>query len=490
MAKKTKDDAFMTVARETSHAAPVPERLKHFNEMYPLLPAEKIAEQATRCMQCGTPFCHNYGCPLGNIVPEWNQLVARGRWKEAVDLLHVTNNFPEITGRICPALCEAACTLSGSGAEAVTIRQMELHIVERGWKEGWVRPMPPRQETGKTVAVVGAGPSGLAAAQQLRRAGHKVTVFEREKKAGGLLRYGIPNFKLEKWILDRRIEQMQAEGVVFECGVEVGRDFSAAYLKRSFDAIVLTIGAWEPRDLPVPGRDLKGIHMAMDFLSQQIKKMDGETFPPETNIDAKGKTVVIIGGGDTGSDCLGTSLRQGAKAVYQFELLPKPPSGTDPENPWPQYPRILRTSSSHEEGGIRRWCISTSEFLGKNGVLTGLKGCEVTWKTPEGGGRPAMVPVPGSEFQMDCELVLLAMGFVHCQHPGLVKDFGFALDPRGNIQCGKDMMTSVPGVFVAGDATSGASLVVRGIAAGRRAAHYADAYLMGESVLPNVPEIA
>lgn len=487
---KSKDDAFINIPRETSHAEPVEKRVTHFHEMYDRLPEAKILEQATRCMQCGTPFCHNHGCPLGNVIPEWNTLVAQNRWKEALDLLHSTNNFPEVTGRICPALCEAACTLTGSGGEPVTVRQMELNIVEKGWAEGWIVPMPPSEETGKSVAIIGAGPAGLAAAQQLRRAGHAVTVFEREKKPGGLLRYGIPNFKLEKTVLDRRIAQMEAEGVVFECGVEVGRDFSAAYLKRSFDAVIITIGAWEPRDLPVPGRDLKGVHFAMEFLSQQIRKMDGEVFSPETTIDAKGKTVVVIGGGDTGSDCLGTSIRQGAKAVYQFELLPKPPADTDPANPWPDYPRIYRTSTSHEEGGIRRWCITTKEFVGKDGVLTGLSGAEVSWSTPENGGRPQMQLVPGSDFEMECDIVLLAMGFVHAQHPGMVEDFGVSLDPRGNVTCGKNMMTDVDGVFVAGDANTGASLVVRGIAAGRRVAHYVDGYLMGESVLPNVPDLS
>lgn len=427
-------------------------------------------------MDCGIPFCHSFGCPVKNRIPDWNEMVYRGKWKQALDLLHQTCNLPEITGRVCPAPCEAACTLA-INQPAVTIRHLELQIVEHGWREGWILPEPPERKTGKRVAVVGSGPAGLPAAQTLARCGHDVVVFEKSDRVGGMLRYGIPDFKLEKWILDRRLEQMKAEGVVFETGVNAGVDVSAAYLRRSFDAIVLAAGSTVPRDLQVPGRDLQGIHFAMEFLKQQNRSNAGDAIPLSERISADGKRVVVIGGGDTGSDCIGTSRRQGAASITQIELLPKPPDCRAETNPWPTWPVVLRTSTSQEEGCERMWSIQTKEFFGEGGQVRKLRCEKLEWAQPDAAGRLKFREIPGSEFDLQADLVLLAMGFVHVEHGPLVRDLGVALDPRGNIVVDGDFMTTVPGVFGAGDAVLGASLVVRSIDAGRQAAEGADRYL-------------
>lgn len=479
-----KADAFLNIERKIFEKQPVAQRLGHYREIYLEMSEEDMTAQASRCMDCGVPFCHGSGCPLGNVIPEWNELIFRSRWKEASALLHLTNNFPEITGRVCPALCEASCTL-GIDGQPVTVRQNELAIVEKAWAEGWIFPEPPQTETGKKVCIVGSGPAGLAAAQQLRRAGHEVTVFEKSDRIGGILRYGIPDFKLEKWILDRRLAQMRAEGVQFETDVRVGADISSSYLLKRFDAVGICVGAGVPRDLPVPGRELFGVHFAMDYLVQQNRILAGLPLAG-SEINAAGKKVVIIGGGDTGADCLGTSLRQGALSVHQLEILPRPPIERDPATPWPMWPNILRTSPAHEEGGERRWSVGTSEFIGESGRVKRLRGHEVRWIDSVDGGPPKMEKVKGSEFVMDAQLVLLAMGFVHPDHNELLDDIGLAYDRHGNIQIDENMMTSMPKVFAAGDAASGASLVVWGIASGRRMARQIDLYLMGESSLPDV----
>jgi glutamate synthase (NADPH/NADH) small chain len=467
-----KVDAFLNIQRRTASLEEVDERLRHYRDFHISLSEEGLRDQASRCMDCGVPFCHGYGCPLGNLIPEWNDLVYQGRWQEACDRLHYTNNFPEITGRVCPSPCEAACTL-GIGDDAVTIRQSELAIVERGWAEGWIKPLTPKEETGKKVAVIGSGPAGMAAAQQLRRKGHAAWLFERDDALGGLLRYGIPDFKLEKWVLDRRLNQMAEEGVNFELSVEVGKDLSAEYLLKRFDAVCLCMGAREARDLEVPGRELEGVHQAMEYLSQQNRRVAGKPVSgPEIN--ARDKKVVIIGGGDTGADCLGTALRQGALSVHQFEILPKPPADRDESTPWPEWPLMLRTSPAHMEGGERRWSVATSRFLGKGGKLTGLKGHEVRWSDPDENGRRQMSKVKGSEFNMEADLVLLAMGFTQPEHNGLLDNLGVAYDGRGNVQAGPDLETSVPGIFAGGDVQTGAWLVVRAIAAGRRMADSVD----------------
>ncbi len=467
-----KVDAFLNIPRRTASLEEVGERLGHYRDFHISLSEDDLMDQASRCMDCGVPFCHGYGCPLGNLIPEWNDLVYHGRWQEACDRLHYTNNFPEITGRVCPSPCEAACTL-GVGDDPVTIRQSELAIVERGWAEGWIEPLSPKEETGKKVAVIGSGPAGMAAAQQLRRAGHGVWLFDRDDALGGILRYGIPDFKLEKWVLDRRLEQLQEEGVVFELNVDVGRDLSAQYLLKRFDAICLCVGARESRDLDIPGREQKGVHQAMDYLVQQNRRVAGKPVE-ETEIHARDKKVVIIGGGDTGADCLGTALRQGAVSVHQFEILPRPPAARAESTPWPDWPLMLRTSPAHLEGGERRWSVATSKFLGKGGQLTGLKGHEVRWGEPDDSGRSQMTKVKGSEFTMEVDLVLLAMGFTQPEHNGLLDGLGVAYDERGNVLAGPDLETSVPGIFAAGDVQTGAWLVVRAIAAGRRMAASVD----------------
>jgi glutamate synthase (NADPH/NADH) small chain len=468
--------------RELPQRRPVPLRLRDWQEVYEEFDGETLREQATRCMDCGIPFCHN-GCPLGNLIPEWNDLVRRGNWGDAVERLHATNNFPDFTGRLCPAPCEPACVL-GINQDPVTIKQIELEIIERAFDDGTVVPLPPDTLTGKSVAVIGSGPAGLAAAQQLTRAGHNVTVFEREDRIGGLLRYGIPEFKMEKRVLDRRLDQMRAEGTEFRAGVNVGVDITAAQLRADFDAVVLAGGATAWRDLPIPGRELDGIHQAMEFLPwgnrQALDELDDAVLdehgqPP---LNARGKRVVIIGGGDTGADCLGTVHRQGAASVHQFEIMPRPPDVRAASTPWPTYPLVYRVSSAHEEGGERVFSVNTQEFLGQDGHVTALRAHEVALRD----GRFAKVD--GSEFELEADLVLLAMGFVGPETGGLLNDLGVTLTERGNVARGADFDTSVPGVFVAGDMGRGQSLIVWAIAEGRAAAAGVDRFLMGTTALP------
>ncbi len=465
--------------RETPKRRPVPLRLRDWNEVYEDFDHEALQHQAARCMDCGIPFCHN-GCPLGNLIPEWNDLVYRDRWQDAIERLHATNNFPEFTGRLCPAPCEASCVL-GINADPVTIKQVEVEIIDNAWDEGWVQPNRPHLVTGKSVAVVGSGPAGLAAAQQLTRAGHDVTVFERADRIGGLLRYGIPEFKMEKRHIDRRLEQMEAEGTKFRAGVDVGVDVTAEELREEFDAIVLAGGATDWRDLPIPGRELDGVHQAMEFLPWANKVQEGDPVlgpdgqPP---ITAKDKRVVIIGGGDTGADCLGTSLRQGARSVHQFEIMPRPPEERADSTPWPTYPLMFRVSSAHEEGGERVFSVNTERFVGSSGKITGLRAHEVEMKA----GR--FEKVEGSDFELPTDLVLLAMGFVGPEKTGLLADLGVELTDRGNVARNADFETSVPGVFVAGDMGRGQSLIVWAIAEGRAAAAGVDRHLMGHTALP------
>ncbi len=472
MAKPT---GFIEYKRQEVGYRPVDDRVKDYNEIEVHLTEEDLRTQAARCMDCGIPFCQGMGCTLCNDIPDFNDMIYQGKWKKALDILHATNNFPEFTGRICPALCEASCTLNLND-DAVLIRHIENQIAEKGWEEGWIVPQPAEVKSGKKVAVIGSGPAGLAAAQQLARAGHDVTVYEKDDRIGGLLRYGIPNFKLDKSVIDRRLAQMEAEGVKFETGINVGKDLSVSYLKSHFDAICITIGAGQPRDLGVEGRELKGVHFALELLGQQVKINLGDKIPADQIISAKGKNVLVVGGGDTGSDCVGTSIRHGAKSVTQCEILPQPPEARDDNsNPWPYWPRIMRTSSSHKEGCQRRWCINTKKLIGKGGVVKKAVCCEVKWEMVD--GRYQMSEVPGSEFELDVDLVLLAMGFVHPVHNGLLEDLGVELDNRGNVQLDANYMSSVPGVFAAGDANRGASLVVHCIWEGRQAAAAISSYL-------------
>jgi len=470
-----KVSGFLEYQREVPDRRPVDERVNDWFEIYNPFPEEKIRLQGARCMDCGIPFCHT-GCPVSNIIPDWNDLVWRGRWREASRVLHATNNFPEFTGRICPAPCEASCVLA-INEPAVTIKNIEKTIVDRAWEEGWIVPELPPLRTGKRVAVVGSGPAGLAAAQQLARAGHAVTVFEKSDRIGGLLRYGIPNFKMEKHLIDRRIAQMGLEGVEFVVNAHVGGNVPTSDLRRDFDAILLAGGAEQPRDLAVPGRELNGIHFAMEFLPQSNKVCEGDSVPHQ--ILATGKHVVIIGGGDTGADCLGTSHRQKAAHISQFELLPKPPDSRAPQTPWPLWPMQLRVESSHEEGGLRDWSVSTVRFSGDaHGNVTKLHGVRV-------GPPPKFEALPGTEFEMDVDLVLLAMGFTGPVRSGLLDDLGVALDARGNVAADQNYMSSEPGVFAAGDARRGQSLVVWAIAEGRKAARRIDGFLLGTSNLPD-----
>jgi glutamate synthase (NADPH/NADH) small chain len=475
-----KPTGFLEYSRETPKRRPVEQRVHDWLEVYEEFPLEKLKTQAARCMDCGIPFCHQ-GCPLGNIIPDWNDLVYRDKWRDAIDRLHATNNFPEFTGRLCPAPCETACVL-GINADPVTIKQVELEIIDYAWQAGWVRPEPPTHRTGKTVAVIGSGPAGLACAQQLARAGHVVTLYERDDRIGGLLRYGIPDFKMEKRILDRRLEQMEAEGVVFRPGVNVGKDVDARDLLEEFDALCLTGGATQARDLQVPGRELRGVHFAMDYLPMQNRRNAGDEIPDDRFISAKDKRVIILGGGDTGADCLGTALRQGAREVLQYEILPKPPPGRPPDQPWPLYPNVYRVSSAHEEGGVRDYSIMTTRLTGESGRLTTLHGVRVEFVNEN--GRQVMREIPGTEFSEPVDLLLLAMGFLGPERGGLLEQLGVRLTERGNVWADENKMTSVPGVFTAGDMTRGQSLIVWAIAEGRTAARSIDLYLMGDTLLP------
>jgi glutamate synthase (NADPH/NADH) small chain len=472
---------FIDVKRKKARERPIHLRVLDWREVYLPSPDAEVRDQGSRCMDCGIPFCHQ-GCPLGNQIPEWNDLVYRQRWQSASERLHATNNFPDFTGRLCPAPCEGSCVL-GINDEPVTIKNIELSIVDRAFSEGWIRARRPVRRTGKGVAIVGSGPAGLAAADQLNHAGHWVTVFERADRPGGLLRYGIPEFKLEKHVLDRRLALLADEGIVFENGVTIGEDISAAELRQHFDATVLCCGAEAPRDLDVPGRDLRGIHYAVDYLTQQNRRCEGDDVPEADLITASGKRVVIIGGGDTGADCLGTAHRQGALSVHQFELLPRPPEARPSDNPWPQWPRIFRTSAAHDEGGERLFSISTERFAGDDqGRVRALQAVEVSMVRDQRGVR--FEPVPGSEFELPAELVLLAMGFVGPRRGGVVSELGLRLTDRGNVWRDENWMTSEAGIFTAGDMQRGQSLVVWAIADGRSVARAVDAYLMGESSLP------
>jgi len=471
---------FLEIHRAKPKTRPVAERIRDWQEVYLPVAEQDLRNQGARCMDCSIPFCHQ-GCPLGNIIPDWNDLVYKNRWREAIDRLHATNNFPEWTGRLCPAPCEASCVL-GINDDAVTIKSIEQAIVDRAFDEGWIVAEPPTHRTGKRVAVVGSGPAGLAAAQQLNRAGHTVTVFERDDRIGGLLRYGIPEFKMEKRFLNRRLDLLDAEGVTFRTGVNVGVDLTAAELRATFDAIVLTGGAGWARDLNVPGRELAGIHFAMEYLTQQNRRCEGDAVAADARITAEGKHVVIIGGGDTGADCYGTVLRQGAKSVHQLELLPRPPADRAPNNPWPEWPNIFRVAPAHEEGGERVFSVSTQRFTGDaEGRVRQLHTVKVA-RTQEG-GRTEFKPIAGSEHAMDADLVLLAMGFVGPERTGLLTDLDVRFTERGNVWTDERWMTSVPGVFAAGDMQRGQSLIVWAIAEGRSAAQGVDSYLMGSSTL-------
>ncbi|MBM4148473.1 MAG: glutamate synthase subunit beta [Lentisphaerae bacterium] len=470
-----KETGFLEYGRHEPGYRPKDDRLKDYRAVELRLSDDELYRQAARCMDCGVPFCHGCGCPLSNIIPEFNDHVYHHRWKEALDLLIATNPFPEVTGRICPAPCEGSCVL-GINDKPVAIRLVELAIIEKAFERGYIAPQPPANRRGERVAIVGSGPAGLAAADILNRSGFNVVVYENAKKAGGILRYGIPDFKLEKWVLDRRVDLMQKEGIVFEMGVEVGNDVSYRFLQSRFDALVLTGGAREPRDLKAPGRELDGIHFAMTYLVQQNRRNGGELCPGEKDILAGGKAVVVIGGGDTGSDCVGTALRQGAKSVMQFEILPKPPPERSPATPWPMWPDMLRESSSHKEGGARRWCVTTDSFEGADGKVTALNCAEVEWVASKD-GRKTPRKIAGSEFRVEADLVLLAMGFVGPGRNLLVEELGLKMDPRGFIARDDNRMTSSSGIFVAGDMTQGASLVVRAIEDGKCTARGVAAYL-------------
>ena len=477
MAKVT---GFMEYKRAMQPYRPVEERIKDWNQVMAPWQVDPLKDQAARCMDCGIPFCHQ-GCPLGNLIPDWNDLVYRDQWQDAIKRLHATNNFPEFTGTLCPAPCEGSCVL-GINDDPVTIKGVELTIIDKAWSNGWVTPQIAQKKTEKKIAIVGSGPAGLAAAQQLARAGHEVTVFERADRIGGLLRYGIPEFKMEKRVIDRRMEQMIAEGVTFKTNMHVGDNVSVAELRNNFDALVLTGGACAARDLPAEGRELNGIHQAMEYLPMQNRICEGDA-KPENFISAEGKHVVIIGGGDTGADCLGTANRQGAKSVHQLEIMPKPPEARADNNPWPEWPRIFRTASAHEEGVERVYSVSTKRFVDDGaGNLRALELISVEMKNDN--GRISFEEIAGSEKTLPCDLALLAMGFVGPEKPGMLEQLGVGLDERGNVACDQNWMTSVEGVFTAGDMQRGQSLIVWAIAEGRSAAQAVDTYLMGKSQLP------
>jgi glutamate synthase (NADPH/NADH) small chain len=471
---------FMELQRISEVALPIADRVRNYREFVLALKDDEASRQGARCMDCGIPFCQS-GCPVNNIIPDWNDLVYRQQWRQALEVLHSTNNFPEFTGRICPAPCEAACTLNINN-DAVGIKSIEHFIIDKGWEEGWVVPRPPARKTGRRVGVIGSGPAGLACAQQLARAGHDVVVFDKADRIGGLLRYGIPDFKMEKHLIDRRMAQMSLEGVEFRPGVHVGTDYPAQRMLQEFDAVVMAGGAEQPRDLPVPGRDLAGVHFAMEFLPQQNRVVAGDAVPGQ--IMATGKRVVVIGGGDTGSDCVGTSNRHGAKSVVQFELLPQPPERENKDLVWPYWPVKLRTSSSHEEGCQRDWAVATKRFEGRDGRVTKLVAVRVEWQKGAD-GQTRMVEVPGSEFELEADLVLLAMGFLGPVRKGLLEQLGVACDARGNVQADTEgYRTSVAKVFAAGDMRRGQSLVVWAIREGRQCARAVDEFLMGHSELP------
>jgi glutamate synthase (NADPH/NADH) small chain len=473
---------FMEFERQEPHYPPVPERVRNYREVIVPLDYAEVARQGARCMDCGIPFCHS-GCPVNNIIPDWNDLVYRDEWRQALEVLHSTNNFPEFTGRICPAPCEAACTLNIND-DPVSIKAIEQAIIDRGWAEGWVKPQSPLAKTGKKVAVVGSGPSGLACAQQLARTGHDVVVFEKNDRIGGLLRYGIPDFKMRKDIIDRRVEQMRAEGVEFRVNQHVGINVPVADLMQEFDALALCGGAEEPRDLNVPGRELQGVHFAMEFLPQQNRRGAGDCVPEELSITARDKHVIVMGGGDTGSDCIGTSIRQGAASVTQLELLPQPPEQENKALTWPYWPMKLRTSSSQEEGCDRDWSVLTKALIGANGRVKKLRAIRLEWVRGANGAMQ-MREIPGSEFELRAELVLLAMGYLHPVHKGMIEQLGVKLDNRGNITADTlRYQSSIPKVFAAGDMRRGQSLVVWAIREGRQAARAIDEFLMGASELP------
>jgi len=461
---------FLKVKRQKSHYRPVCERIKDFKEVSLLRSDEHSKEQASRCMDCGVPFCH-WGCPLGNYIPEWNDFMFRGQWQKAIEVLDATNNLPEITGRICPALCEYACVL-GINDDPVTIRENELSIIEHAFKKGLLGPTQPKRHTDKKIAVVGSGPAGLACADQLNQAGHNVTVFEKADKIGGILRYGIPDFKLEKWILDRRIGMLEKEGVKFKTNSNIGIDYPILKLKKEFDVVCVACGSRVPRDLNIPGRELKGIHFAMDYLIEANKAVGARHAVP-LHMDAKGKRVVVIGGGDTGADCVGVAHRQGAKCVVQIELLPRPAECRTNDFPWPKYPMILKTSTSHEEGADRKWAVLTKKFLGKNGQLEKLSCIDVA-------------QISDVEFEIEADLAILALGFLHPEKKGLVEKLNLKLDQRGNIETKEDYMTSIKDVFSCGDMHRGQSLIVWAISEGRQCAYYIDKYLMGNTNLPKI----
>lgn len=467
---------FMEFERNEPGYRPVAERIKDYTAVEKRLSPAELTDQAARCMDCGIPFCHGMGCSLENLIPEFNDHAYHGRWKEALDILLATDNFPEFTGRICPALCEGSCVL-GINKEPVAIRQIELEIIEKGFDLGYMNPKPPAVRRKERVAVLGSGPAGLTIADTLNHAGYGVVVYDADARPGGILRYGIPEFKLEKWVVDRRIDLMRAEGVVFENQVLVGEDISYHYLQNRFDAICLSGGARDARDIKVPGRELKGIHFAMDFLVQQNKRLGGEPVEAGTEILATGRNVLVIGGGDTGSDCVGTSVRHGAKSVTQIEILPQPPPTRSATTPWPMWPLQLRVSSSHKEGCARRWCVATKEFMGQAGQVKGIRAVEVDWVPPPGGGRPNLVEKAGTEFVLEADLILLAMGFTGPERNKIVEGLAIKTLPNGVIWRDKNNMTNIPGIFVAGDMTQGASLVVRAMRDGRQAATGIAAYL-------------
>jgi len=483
MSKHTTDyKRFLKIKRETSQYRPICDRVLDFKDITVPRSVPVSQEQAARCMDCGTPFCH-WGCPIGNLIPEWNNAMMHGKWEKAFNLLNSTNNLPEITGRICPAPCEYSCVL-GINDSPVTIRENELAVIEYAFKNKIIKPHPPIKRTGKKVAIIGSGPAGISCATQLNQAGHKVTVFEKNKSIGGLLRYGIPDFKLEKWILDRRINLLKKEGIIFKTNTDIGKTRSTLKILKYFDAVCLACGSSIPRDLNIGSRSLNGIHFAMDYLAPTNKRISGEQLSRKDYINAKGKKVVIIGGGDTGSDCVGTANRQGASCVVQIELLPQPPQCRTSDYPWPNFPLLLKTTSSHEEGSRRHWTILTKDFIGEKGHVKKIQCVRVNFKKDKNVSCPIMSEIPGTEFEIEADMVILAIGFIHPQHEGLIKKLKIKLDNRGNVNTDDHYMTSIEGVFSAGDMRRGQSLIVWAISEGRRSAFFIDNYLMGSSNLP------